>query len=400
MLGGPSTNSGSIISADPTALNALTTRALGSQRCTVSPAESVNPIESSGDLPSPPLSGLVTSITILPSKFLDPARSIALFVPRNFVASTRISPNFADPGEVAGQQHVALAFDVIVEFSGSGADGDVVSALKKAVGVWSADLPAAQNADLIRELPEGRDGGRAKTRRREEHRRRLANRDRRARGVGQDDPWHEGLASRLHVIYLDTGAMYRALAFLALQTRTDVDNEDAARSAVRWAADSRRARIRAPRWDFASRPGAELDEEALHSNEVTAIVSTFAALPARPGSDGRRAATIASEGPVVMAGRDIWDGRPSGCRRKNLLDRVGRGARRATPRAAWKPPAVDVARSPARRRNRRTRPLGPQPPPSRRWWRHPTRTFIDSSSLTAQQVADEIERIVNAAAGR
>ena len=35
------------------------------------------------------------------------------------------------------------------------------------------------------------------------------------------------LADRLHVLYLDTGAMYRALAFLALRTQTDLDNESA-----------------------------------------------------------------------------------------------------------------------------------------------------------------------------
>ena len=32
------------------------------------------------------------------------------------------------------------------------------------------------------------------------------------------------LARRLRVLYLDTGAMYRALAYLALRTGTDVDN--------------------------------------------------------------------------------------------------------------------------------------------------------------------------------
>ena len=32
------------------------------------------------------------------------------------------------------------------------------------------------------------------------------------------------LARRLHALYFDTGAMYRALAYVALQTRTDVDN--------------------------------------------------------------------------------------------------------------------------------------------------------------------------------
>ncbi len=35
------------------------------------------------------------------------------------------------------------------------------------------------------------------------------------------------VADRLHVLYLDTGAMYRALAYLALRTQTELDNETA-----------------------------------------------------------------------------------------------------------------------------------------------------------------------------
>ncbi|MBV8153838.1 MAG: (d)CMP kinase, partial [Candidatus Eremiobacteraeota bacterium] len=33
-----------------------------------------------------------------------------------------------------------------------------------------------------------------------------------------------GVAQKLHALYLDTGAMYRALAYLALHSGTDVDN--------------------------------------------------------------------------------------------------------------------------------------------------------------------------------
>ncbi|MBV8435721.1 MAG: (d)CMP kinase, partial [Candidatus Eremiobacteraeota bacterium] len=36
-----------------------------------------------------------------------------------------------------------------------------------------------------------------------------------------------GVAQKLHALYLDTGAMYRALAYLALHSGTDVDNGNA-----------------------------------------------------------------------------------------------------------------------------------------------------------------------------
>ncbi|MDQ2871591.1 MAG: (d)CMP kinase, partial [Candidatus Eremiobacteraeota bacterium] len=110
---------------------------------------------------------------------------------------------------------------------------------------------------------------------------------------------------RLHFLYLDTGAMYRALAWLALHTRTHVDNQDAL---VRLAATSR---IRVT-LDASSPLGfrvyagdAELGAEELESNEVTAVVSIVAAHARVRESMVREQRSIANEGPVVMAGRDI-----------------------------------------------------------------------------------------------
>ncbi len=206
------------------------------------------------------------------------------------------------------------------------------------------------------------------------------------------------LASRLHVIYLDTGAMYRALAFLALQTRTDVDNEDAL---VRLC-DGQQIHVvldpGAPMGFRIAAGGRELDEEALHSNEVTAIVSTVAALPrvreAMVGEQRR----IASEGPVVMAGRDIGTVVLPDAAVKIFLT-ASVEARVARRRAQLEAAGVDVAghrlaeEIEERDRLDRSRPVSPLVAA-------PDAHVIDSSSLTAQQVADEIERIVNAAAGR
>lgn len=113
------------------------------------------------------------------------------------------------------------------------------------------------------------------------------------------------VAERLKVLYLDTGAMYRALAFVALHTQTDLDNENALvrlssqhRIAVRLDRDAPLGfRIYAGERELA---GADLE-----SPEVTAVVSTIAAHPRVREAMVNEQRAIAQAGPVVMAGRDI-----------------------------------------------------------------------------------------------
>jgi cytidylate kinase len=112
------------------------------------------------------------------------------------------------------------------------------------------------------------------------------------------------LASELGYLYLDTGAMYRSVAYLALRNGVDLDNEtglvsmlaqhtisivpdDAATAGYRVLIDGRGT------------------GERLFDPDVAAAVSTVAARPAiRRELVGRQRA-IAAQGPVVMAGRDI-----------------------------------------------------------------------------------------------
>jgi cytidylate kinase len=113
------------------------------------------------------------------------------------------------------------------------------------------------------------------------------------------------VAERLNVLYLDTGAMYRALAYAALHTQTDLDNENAL---VRLFSQNR-IRVTLDRnapLGFRIYAGErDLSQSDLESPEVTAVVSTIAA-HARVREamvDAQR--HIAESGPVVMAGRDI-----------------------------------------------------------------------------------------------
>lgn len=113
------------------------------------------------------------------------------------------------------------------------------------------------------------------------------------------------VAQRLRILYLDTGAMYRALAALALRTGTDVDNGAAlarlmaACPIVVELDESARLGFRI----FAG--GSELSEADLLGHDVTAIVSAVSAQPEVRTEMVRAQQRIARGGSVVMAGRDI-----------------------------------------------------------------------------------------------
>jgi cytidylate kinase len=113
------------------------------------------------------------------------------------------------------------------------------------------------------------------------------------------------VAERLNVLYLDTGAMYRALAYAALHTQTDLDNENAL---VRLCGQHRIhvALDRNAPLGFRIFAGErELSQSDLESPEVTAVVSTIAAHPRVREAMVEEQRRIAQAGPVVMAGRDI-----------------------------------------------------------------------------------------------
>ena len=114
----------------------------------------------------------------------------------------------------------------------------------------------------------------------------------------------QALASRTNHLYLDTGAMYRAVAYLALRNGVDLDNESAI---VTMLAHHKITIVQDPSATAGYR--VLLDGrgtgDRLFDPDVAAAVSTVAALPAIRRDLVQRQRTIAAEGPVVMAGRDI-----------------------------------------------------------------------------------------------
>jgi len=112
------------------------------------------------------------------------------------------------------------------------------------------------------------------------------------------------LATSLGHLYLDTGAMYRGAAYLALSRGVDLDNERAILTLL----EHHRIRL-VPDERSGAGYRVEIDGEdtgtRLFDPEVSAAVSTVAALAGVRTAMVDEQRAIAAEGPVVMAGRDI-----------------------------------------------------------------------------------------------
>jgi len=112
------------------------------------------------------------------------------------------------------------------------------------------------------------------------------------------------LARRLDALYLDTGAMYRAVTLLALRGGVDPGDGPALVALVR------ERPIRATHEPGASGgfriwAGAEPLGDELAGNDVSRSVSAVAAHAAIREAMVAAQRAIAAEGPVIMAGRDI-----------------------------------------------------------------------------------------------
>jgi len=199
------------------------------------------------------------------------------------------------------------------------------------------------------------------------------------------------LALRLGVVYVDTGSMYRALALAALQTQTDIDNENAL---VRLFDQQIRVSLdREAQLGFrVFWKNEELTQDALDSPVVTAVVSIVAAHSRVREAMVREQRRIAAEGSVVMAGRDIGTVvlPEASCKIFLTASVAARVARR---RAQLEASGVDVSvhelaqEIEERDRLDETRKISPLR-------KAPDAHIIDSSDLTAEQVVDAICKII------
>ena len=105
------------------------------------------------------------------------------------------------------------------------------------------------------------------------------------------------VAERLGFEYLDTGAMYRALALAAIESGTDLDDADALTAL----ADSVDIDLRG---DVVKLNGRDVSE-VIRGPEVTAAVSKVAAVDGVRRAMAAMQRTRADAGNLVMEGRDI-----------------------------------------------------------------------------------------------
>lgn len=199
-------------------------------------------------------------------------------------------------------------------------------------------------------------------------------------------------AERLGILYLDTGAMYRALACMALRTGTDADN-GAALARLMQSSPIEVELDDSAQLGFRIKAGGdEFDETTLLSNEVTAIVSTIAAHAEVRAEMVNAQRRIAERGPVVMAGRDIGTVVLPEARVKIYLT-ASVAARIERRRLQLQQAGVDVdahrlaEEIDERDRLDQTRAISPLEPA-------PDAHMIDSSDINAQGVVDEICAIV------
>jgi cytidylate kinase len=200
-------------------------------------------------------------------------------------------------------------------------------------------------------------------------------------------------ARRLNALYLDTGAMYRALAYLALRTGTDVDNGAALARLLAASPIEVYLDREAPLGFRITAGGQELGEAALQSNEVTAIVSAVSAHAEVRSAMVRAQRRIAEGAPVVMAGRDIGSAVLPGAPVKIYLT-ASAEARIARRRAQLEESGVNVnarklaAEIEERDRLDETRTVSPLAP-------SPDAHVIDSSDIDAAGVVDRICRLAS-----
>ena len=110
------------------------------------------------------------------------------------------------------------------------------------------------------------------------------------------------LADRWNCDFLDTGMMYRAVTYLALQNSFQLDDDDALGDL----ATNTQFSIRQDgngSWCLLTNGDDVTDK--LHTSEINRFVSPVAAVPAVRKALVTQQRAIAAEGPIVMAGQDI-----------------------------------------------------------------------------------------------
>ena len=189
------------------------------------------------------------------------------------------------------------------------------------------------------------------------------------------------LAKRLGFRYLDTGAMYRALTWLALERGIDLDDEDALATVAR-------DHVVTLRDDRVLVRGTDVSE-AIRTVEIDRVVSSVARHPAVRAVLRERQRALAAEGDAVIEGRDIGAVVCPDAEVKIYLtaDSAERARRRTDERPGL---GADALATDLRLRDARDAPQLEAAPDAE---------TIDTTHLTIDEVVDRIEQMVASRSG-
>jgi len=191
------------------------------------------------------------------------------------------------------------------------------------------------------------------------------------------------LAEKLGYVYIDSGAMYRAVALWAIRENIDPDDAHRVEQLAR-AADIELLPLRIVRLN------SEDVSEAIRLPEVSAAASRVAAIGAVRAVLVAKQKQMADKANVVMEGRDIGTVVFPDARVKIFLDANPRErVRRRAEEQPDVPPgelAEQIARRDERDRQRVESPLV----------QAPDAVYLDSTGLTPEQVEEEILKLVRA----
>jgi cytidylate kinase len=194
------------------------------------------------------------------------------------------------------------------------------------------------------------------------------------------------VASRLGFLYVDTGAMYRAVALWALRRNIDTSDmhrlEQLAReSDIDFESETQRVLL-----------NGEDVTEAIRAPDVTAASSQVAAVPAVRRALVDKQRRLAQQANVVMEGRDIGSNVFPEAKVKVFLDapadvRAVRRARELSGRGVRVDAAVTGRDMEARDQRDRTRAEAPL-------LQAPDAIYVDTAGLDEEQVAEAVLKIV------
>ena len=189
------------------------------------------------------------------------------------------------------------------------------------------------------------------------------------------------LAKRLGFRYLDTGAMYRALTWLAVERGIPLDDEDALAALAR----DHPVMLAGERVLVA---GTDVSG-AIRTVEIDRVVSSVARHPAVRAVLRERQRTLAAEGDAVIEGRDIGAVVCPDAEVKIYLtaDSAERARRRTDERPGL---GADALATDLRLRDARDAPQLEAAPDAE---------TIDTTHLTIDEVVDRIEQLVASRSG-